>query len=225
MARQEGPQPSPRRPVRAPDRAKPLHRHQPQPGPARPAPVCCPRPSALCSSPNPVKALSITQGRDGVALKLSVTAAPAGHILLYASRPYNAGRHYCDKFIYLGPLPAPAEARATSPRSTLRSTACPGPARGSSSASWQQVNGWRDHPQRIEAVFRPSPGPASPAQPPPSPRRRPITPPDTPRIPPGYPPGAHRSITRSPGYPVHGTVGVAAIADCMATIAVLSSRS
>jgi hypothetical protein len=33
---------------------------------------------------------------------------PGSHILVFASRPYNAGRRYCDKFIYLGLLPPPA---------------------------------------------------------------------------------------------------------------------
>lgn len=60
-------------------------------------------------SSNPVMALSITQGRGGgVALMLRVTEAPAGHMLVFASRPYNAGRRYSDKFRYLGLLPPPA---------------------------------------------------------------------------------------------------------------------
>ena len=54
---------------------------------------------------NPVTALNITQDSDGLALKLSVTKTPAADLLVFASRPYNAGRRYCDKFIYLGPLP------------------------------------------------------------------------------------------------------------------------
>jgi hypothetical protein len=57
--------------------------------------------------PNPVGALSIREGRGGITLKLSVPTAPAAHILVYGAAPCNAGRDYCDRFVYLGLLPAP----------------------------------------------------------------------------------------------------------------------
>ena len=110
-------------------------------------------------SPNPVKALTITQGGGGVALKLSVTAAPAAHILLFASRPYNAGRHYCDKFIYLGPVPPPTGGESDITAQYVEKHGKPWPGSRVILRIVQQVNGWRDHPQRIEAVFRPSQAP------------------------------------------------------------------
>src|ERR1039458_2584889 len=39
---------------------------------------------------NPVRAMAISQGSGGIALKLSVAEAPAGHILVFASRPYRS---------------------------------------------------------------------------------------------------------------------------------------
>jgi len=58
-------------------------------------------------SPNPVRALSITKGPTGIVLKLTVAKVPAGYTLVYGARLCNAGRRYCDKFIYLGLLPTP----------------------------------------------------------------------------------------------------------------------
>jgi hypothetical protein len=115
-------------------------------------------------APNPVVALSITQNRGRVALKLTVSRAPAGHILLYASRPYNAGRQYCDKFIYLGPLPAPAGGENDITEQYVKKFGDPPPGSRVFIRMWQQVNGWRDPPHRIEAVFRPAPAPSAPAK-------------------------------------------------------------
>lgn len=112
--------------------------------------------------PNPVGALSITQGQDGVALKLSVAKVPAGHILVFASRPYNAGRRYCDKFICLGPLPPPAGGETDITAQYVEKHGEPWPGSRVILLTLQQVNGWRDHPRRIEAVFRSSQ--AAPAQ-------------------------------------------------------------
>ena len=85
--------------------------------------------------PNPVGELRITEGKGGIALKLSVATAPTAHILVYGARPYNAGRKYCDKFVYLGLLPAPeGGGERHHGACMLRSTASPGPIRGSISA-------------------------------------------------------------------------------------------
>jgi hypothetical protein len=104
--------------------------------------------------PNPVAALSIIQDRGEVALRLSVTAAPAGHILLFASRPYNAGRHYCDKFLYLGLLPAPVRGESDITNRYAKKRGWPWPGSRVILRTVQQVNGWRDNPRRIEAIFR-----------------------------------------------------------------------
>jgi hypothetical protein len=113
---------------------------------------------------NPVVALSITQGRNGVALKFNVTEAPAGPILLFASRPHNAGRRYCDKFIYLGLLPAPVGGESAITALYFKKFSNLPPGSRVFIYMQQQVNGWRDRPHRLEAVFRPTPTPAAPAK-------------------------------------------------------------
>jgi hypothetical protein len=109
--------------------------------------------------PNPVTALSITQDGDGIAIKLSVTKSPAVDLLVFASRPYNAGRRYCDKFSYLGPLPPPVGGECDVTAPYVKKHGKPWPGSRIFLLTVQQVNGWRDQPHRIEAVFRPSPAP------------------------------------------------------------------
>jgi hypothetical protein len=65
-----------------------------------------PRPSF---SPNPVVALTATNGPAGIALKLQLSNTPAEDIMLFASPPCNAGRSYCSNFSFIGLLPAPDE--------------------------------------------------------------------------------------------------------------------
>jgi hypothetical protein len=120
--------------------------------------------------PNPIAALSITQDSDGIALKLSVTTAPAADLLVFASRPYNAGRRYCDKFIYLGPLPAPAGGESDITAPYVKKHGKPWPRSRVILLTVQQINGWRDQPRRVEAVFRPN-RPSAP-----QPKRRQVTP-------------------------------------------------
>lgn len=116
---------------------------------------------------NPVNGFSITLGKRGIALKLSVAKAPTAHILVYASCPYNASRRYCDKFRYLGLVRATARGQRDITKQYLRRFAPPWPGSRVILLTVQQLNGWRDIPRRIEAVFRPNPPPVAP------PKRRP----------------------------------------------------
>ena len=116
-------------------------------------PFACP-PARPDFDANPVVAFSITEGRGGIALKLSVAAGAAGHILIFASCPYNAGRKYCDKFIYLGLLPAPVGSESDITAQYVKKHGQPWNGSRVILKIVQQVNGWRDHPHRIEAVFR-----------------------------------------------------------------------
>src|SRR5208282_1941195 len=109
--------------------------------------------------PIPVEALTITEGRAGIALKLTLTEPPTGHVLVYASRPYNAGRHYCDKFICLGPLPAPRAGQTDITALYVKVSGEPWPGSRVILRIVQQVNGWRSLPHRIETVFRPDQAP------------------------------------------------------------------
>jgi hypothetical protein len=116
---------------------------------------------------NPVQALTITLDGDGIALKLSVAQAPAAPILVFASRPLNAGRRYWDKFRYLGLLPPSHEGQCDITAQYLKVFGSPWPNSRIILHLVQQVDGWRDLPHQVEAVFRPIP-PVSP----PSPRRQ-----------------------------------------------------
>ena len=51
--------------------------------------------------------LSASARGGGIALTLSVPKVPTEYILLYAARPCNAGRRYCDKLRYLEAEPSP----------------------------------------------------------------------------------------------------------------------
>jgi hypothetical protein len=59
--------------------------------------------------PNPVVALTATNGPGAIALRLSLREAPKEDIMLFASPPCNAGRSYCSNFSFIGLLPAPNE--------------------------------------------------------------------------------------------------------------------
>jgi hypothetical protein len=59
--------------------------------------------------PNPVVALSATNGPGGIDLMLSVSGTPSEDIMVFASPPCNAGRSYCSNFSFIGLLPAPNE--------------------------------------------------------------------------------------------------------------------
>jgi hypothetical protein len=118
-------------------------------------------PARPAFSPNPVGALSITQGRGGIALKLSVSKAPVEHILVYGARPYNAGRPYCDKFIYLGLLPVPESGMSDITKLYVKKHGKPWAGSRVIIRTVQQVNGWRDNPQRTEAIVPGEPGSAA----------------------------------------------------------------
>jgi hypothetical protein len=111
--------------------------------------------------PNPVSGLTITGSNGGVALTLSVANAPAGDVLIFASRPYNAGRRFCDKFTYLGTLPPPRAGNVDITVLYLRRHAPPWPGSRVFLLVTQQINGWRDIPQRIQGVFRAGNAPLS----------------------------------------------------------------
>jgi hypothetical protein len=98
--------------------------------------------------PNPVGELRIVESRGGIALKLRVAAAPTGEILVYGAAPCNAGRRYCDKFRFLGRLPAPKGGESDITELYVRKFGKPWPGSRVNIGTVQQVNGWRDEPSR-----------------------------------------------------------------------------
>jgi hypothetical protein len=97
---------------------------------------------------------------DGFTLNLSVPKVPAGHILVYGARPCNAGRRYCDKFCYLGVLPAPVGGVSDIARMYCAKYGRPRPGSRIIIATRQQVDGWRGILLRIDAIV---PGGQAPA--------------------------------------------------------------
>ena len=104
-----------------------------------------------------------SDGRGGFTLKLGVPEVPAGHILVFGARPCNAGRRYCDKFCYLGLLPAPVGGLSNITKLYCEKFGEPWPGSRVIIATQHQLDGWRGILLRIDAVVRGGQGlPAKP---------------------------------------------------------------
>ena len=101
----------------------------------------------------PVTGFTITQEGGQVSLKLAVAETPTAHILVFASRPYNQGRDYCDKFLYTGPLPSPTNGQCDIAAQYLALQRVPWPGSRVILRLVQQINGWRELPHRFEAIL------------------------------------------------------------------------
>ena len=115
--------------------------------------------------PNPVVGFRITVRRGRLVLKLTVSKAPAAHILLFASAPYNEGREYCDKFRYLGTLPASVRGEIDITALYLSKQGMPWLGSKIFLRIVQQVNGWRDLPDPFAAILPRTPPPPSQPRP------------------------------------------------------------
>jgi hypothetical protein len=115
--------------------------------------------------PNPVVAFRITVQRNRLALKLTVPKAPAAHILVFASAPFNQGREYCDKFRYLGTLQAPVRVENDIRALYLSKQVMPWPGSKIFLRIVQQVNGWRSLPYPFAAILPRTPPPPSQPRP------------------------------------------------------------
>ena len=111
--------------------------------------------------PNPVVEFRITVQRDRLTLKLTVSKAPAAHILIFASAPFNQGREYCDKFRYLGTIPAPVRGESKITALYLGKQDMPWPGSKIFLRIVQQVNGWRSLPYPFAAILPRTPPPPS----------------------------------------------------------------
>jgi hypothetical protein len=105
--------------------------------------------------PNPVTALNISKDGDAVSLNLVLAQPFTGAILLYAARPLNAGRKYCDKYHYIGLVPPPERGQSNITAQYVKQYGQPRSGSRVILRIVQQINGWRDLPHRIEAVFLP----------------------------------------------------------------------
>ena len=111
--------------------------------------------------PSPVVGFRIIVRRGRLALRLAVSKAPAAHILVFASAPFNQGRDYCDKFLYLGTPPAPVRGEIDFTALYLSKQGMPWLGSKIFLRIVQQVNGWRDLPAKFAAILPRTPPPPS----------------------------------------------------------------
>ena len=112
---------------------------------------------------NPVVGFRMTVRRGRLVLMLTVSKASAAHTPIFASAPYNQGREYCDKFLYLGTLPASVRGQIDITALELALQGMPWPGSKIFLRIVQQVNGWRDLPHPLAAILPRTP--PSPSQP------------------------------------------------------------
>jgi hypothetical protein len=108
-------------------------------------------------------------GVDGVTLMIGVPKVPAGYVLVFGARPYSPGRRYCDKFRYLGLLPAPKGGVSEITTLYYERYGMPPPGSRVIIVTQQQVDGWRGMLMRLDVIVPLGPGPAA------RPKRRPST--------------------------------------------------
>jgi hypothetical protein len=114
--------------------------------------------------PNPVGQFIITNTNGAIALKLQVTAKPAGYIVVLATKPRGAGVSYVDHYAILGVLPDPDQ--GVSDITDLFVAKYREPRVGSRVflQTFQLIDGWEDLPQPTNAIVparQPIPGPTS----------------------------------------------------------------
>ena len=102
--------------------------------------------------PSPVRALSITNSNGEVALGLSLSARPAGRIVVSGSKPRSPGRTSEDHFAILGLLEDPV--RGVNDFTALYVAKYGLPPAGSRVfiQTAQQIDGWQDVPRVTSAV-------------------------------------------------------------------------
>ena len=100
-------------------------------------------------------------GIGGATLKIGVPKALAGHVLVFGARPCSPGRRYCDKFSYLGLLPAADGGASDITTQYYEKYGVPRPGSRVIILTQQQVNGWRDMLMRLDVVVPLEQGPAA----------------------------------------------------------------
>jgi hypothetical protein len=97
-------------------------------------------------------------------IKLRVSNAPVEHILVFGAKPCNAGREYCDKFVYLGRLGAAEGGERDISEQYVKQFGEPAAGKKVMIGTLQQVNGWRDvHKRSLKRTEAIVPGQAGEA--------------------------------------------------------------
>ena len=102
--------------------------------------------------PNPVGDLLITNGPDGIALRLSVAAVPEAHISVYGAAPCSAGITFVRNFTMLGRLPDPVAGVTEITDLYVARYGVPLVGLQVCIRTRQQINGWQDLPRQVSAI-------------------------------------------------------------------------
>ncbi|MCX6925310.1 MAG: hypothetical protein NT154_19180 [Verrucomicrobia bacterium] len=101
---------------------------------------------------NPVGDLTITNDRGDIAIKLSVSTAPARHTLVFATMPLSPGRSFPGRFVLLGLLPEPVGGFSDITDMYVARFGALRADRRVFIRTLQQINGWKDLPKQTTAV-------------------------------------------------------------------------
>jgi hypothetical protein len=102
-------------------------------------------PSPVVFGPNPVEALSVSQGDEGISLRLSVSGSVVEDIMVFGAAPCSAGRKKCRNVAYLGLLPAPVGGVSDITEMYVKRYGEPEPGKRVFIRTRQQRNGWEGH--------------------------------------------------------------------------------
>jgi hypothetical protein len=104
---------------------------------------------------NPAVAFVITKDKWDLAMELTLSRAPTGEIMLWASPPYNAGKRRNWDYRVLGLLPTPVEGPNNFRRLYVRRFGVPAAGTKVFLRVREQTNGWRGKPWEGSAVVPP----------------------------------------------------------------------
>jgi hypothetical protein len=110
-------------------------------------------PAPATFRPSVVGPLRITRVRGVLAIKLSVSGAPAEHIRVLASPARNAGRRFCADYRYLCPLPPPVKGEVDITKPYIKKFGIPPAGKRIFVQTRRQVDGWQTFPAQSDALL------------------------------------------------------------------------
>ena len=109
-------------------------------------------PGIATFGPNAVRALSITNIKGDVSLKLSVSGKPAQYIVVLGTKPRSAGVSYVDHFTILGVLPVPVGGLSDITDMYVSKYGMPAAGSRVFIQTFQLIDGWDDLPKQVSAI-------------------------------------------------------------------------
>ncbi len=101
---------------------------------------------------NPVRQFTATGTQNALALRLRVVGDPEQDILISATRPHSPGTTFVDHFVFLGLLPMPSRGLSNITELYVARFGAPPIHSRVFIETVQQIDGWRDSPQRVSAI-------------------------------------------------------------------------